>query len=135
MQTYEILDGDGNVINTIVADQSFVDAHFEGRYRAQEMEVGGVAESEPSWVISKHAFIKRVGADYWLDLEDATPSSRDLRKLMLIWNNSSVVDLKNEDIAKGVQIALDPNAPAALRKTAEEVDAVLGVPCQPGEEP
>lgn len=50
MQTYEILDDDGNVINTIVADQSFVDAHFDGRYRVQESDGG--AQFRPSMVIT-----------------------------------------------------------------------------------
>ena len=118
-------------------------SYEEDGFKVQELDsghvireaIGEVRVPEPSWIISKHAFIKRVGPDYWLTLEDAAPASRDLRKLMLIFNNASVINLKDGDIAQGVQIALDQNAPAALRKTAAEVDAVLGVPCQPGEEP
>lgn len=32
MATYQILDGDGAVINTISADGAFVEAHYPGRY-------------------------------------------------------------------------------------------------------
>ena len=33
MPNYEILDASNNVINTIVADASFVEAHYPGQYR------------------------------------------------------------------------------------------------------
>lgn len=35
---YEILNDAGEVVNTIVADQSFVDQHYPGKYR--EVQVG-----------------------------------------------------------------------------------------------
>lgn len=88
-----------------------------------------------SYDISKRAFIKRLGTDYWLDLEDASASIRDLRKLVMLFNNSSYISLKDPDVVAGVTAALNPLMPVQLQKTQEEVDAILETPCQAGEEP
>lgn len=88
-----------------------------------------------SFDISKRAFIKRLGTDYWLDLEDAAASIRDLRKLVLLFNNSTYINLKDPDVVAGVTAALNPLMPVQLQKTQAEVDAILLTPCQPGEEP
>lgn len=50
MHTYEILDDGGKVINTIVADASFVEAHFPGRHRASDAHV--VTPSQPAMVVT-----------------------------------------------------------------------------------
>lgn len=88
-----------------------------------------------SFDISKRAFIKRLTADYWLDIEDAAASIRDLRKLVLLFNNSSYINLQDPDVIAGVSAALSPLMPVQLQKTQEEVDAILLTHCQPGEEP
>jgi hypothetical protein len=88
-----------------------------------------------SYDISKRAFIKRLTADYWLDLEDAAASIRDLRKLALLFNNSSYINLQDPDVIAGISAALNPLMPVQLQKTQEEVDAILLTPCQQGEEP
>ena len=44
---YEILNGDGNVINIIIADAEFVEAHFPGQYRLVEDESLPVPEPAP----------------------------------------------------------------------------------------
>lgn len=88
-----------------------------------------------SFFISKRAFIKRLTTDYWLDLEDAAASIRDLRKLVLLFNNSSYINLQDPDVVDGVSAALSPLMPVQLQKTQAEVDAILLTPCQPGEEP
>lgn len=90
---------------------------------------------QPSFDISKRAFIKRLTADYWLDLEDAAASIRDLRKLVLLFNNSSYINLKDTDVVAGVSAALSPLMPVQLQKTQAEVDDILLTPCRPGEEP
>ena len=99
-------------------------------------ELERVPHSRPAtYDISKRAFIKRLGADYWLDLEDAAASIRDLRKLVLLFNNSTYINLKDPDVVMGVSAALSPLMPTTLQKPQEEVDAILNTPCQPGEEP
>lgn len=90
---------------------------------------------QPSFDISKRAFIKRLGTDYWLDLEDAAASIRDLRKLVLLFNNSTYINLQDPDVVAGVSAALNPLMPVQLQKTQEEVDAILETTCQAGEEP
>lgn len=89
----------------------------------------------PSFDLSKRAFIKRMGADCWLDLEEAAASIRDLRKLVLLFNNSTYINLQDPDVVAGVNAALNPLMPVQLQKTQEAVDAILNTPCQPGEEP
>lgn len=42
---YDILDEHGNVINTIVAELEFVEAHYPGRYRAAD---GGTTPTAPT---------------------------------------------------------------------------------------
>jgi hypothetical protein len=44
---YEILDGDGSVVNTIIADVEFVEAHFPGQYRLVEDESLPAPEPAP----------------------------------------------------------------------------------------
>ncbi len=88
-----------------------------------------------SWEISKRAFIKRLGSDYWLDLEDASVTIRDLRKLVLLFNNSTYINLQDSDVIAGVSAALNPAMPTLLQKTQAEVDAILLTPCQTGEGP
>ena len=88
-----------------------------------------------SFDISKRAFIKRLTPDFWLDIEDSAASIRDLRKLVLLFNNSSYINLKDTDVVAGVSAALNPLMPVQLQKTQAEVDAILLTPCRPGEEP
>ena len=91
----------------------------------------GIADS---FIISKRAFIKRLTSDYWLDLEDAAASIRDLRKLVLLFNNSTYINLQDPDVVAGVTAALNPLMPVQLQKTQAEVGAILLTPCQQGEE-
>lgn len=52
---YEILDEQGNVINTIIADESFMAAHYEHYRKAQEP----VVVPEQSWLIEVPAYLRR----------------------------------------------------------------------------
>lgn len=45
---YEILDEEGNVINTIVADLDFVELHYPGQFRERVEAVSAVPKSEPA---------------------------------------------------------------------------------------
>lgn len=127
MSKYQLADG-----NVILADAEFIQANYPG---AVLLPSEPVSPPAGSFDISKRAFIKRLTPDYWLDIEDAAASIRDLRKLVLLFNNSSYISLKDPDVVAGVSAALNPLMPVQLQKTQEEIDAILETPCQAGEEP
>ena len=45
---YEILDAEGNVVNTIVADLDFVQTHYPGRFREREEVTPPAPEPAPA---------------------------------------------------------------------------------------
>jgi hypothetical protein len=108
MNTFEILDDEGNVINTIVASEDFVEANYPGHYRAVEVAETPEPAPTPRRVLSHFGF----------------------RKLFTL--NEQVI-LDSFDIAEfsavhPVLSQLDPMQKAVLRtavksyETAQEVD-------------
>jgi hypothetical protein len=122
--TYEILDADGNVINTIVADEAFMQAAYpEGNYRVVE-------QPEPEPIpelrrITVGAFFDRFGEQKWPILADTNPSVQAL--------------IKDASVRKWINLD-DPQVLAGLQMVQAaghdiDPDAIINAPIQPNERP
>lgn len=150
---YEILDTDGSVTNTIVADPEFMQANYpDGNYR----EV--VVPPTDTWVITRNALQNRfpittngVSTKYdlaTLFLNDAGYAAElgvtgaqlyDLRSLLITGNNRlgvvSDVDLKAQATIDYINMMTNTAFPEVFRLTASEASAILNTPAADNEKP
>ena len=150
---YEILDTNGNVINTIVADPEFMQSAYpDGNYR----EV--VVPPTDTWVITRNALQNRfpitangVSTKYdlaTLFLNDAGYAAElgvtgselyTLRALIITGNNRlgvvSDVDLKAQATIDYVNMMTNTAFPEVFRLTQAEADAILNTPAADNEKP
>ena len=154
--TYEILDADGNVINTIVADLAFMQANYpNGNYRE-------VPEPVPvpvlTWVITRNAFQNRFpmtsnGVSTKYDLmtlfltdtgyaESLGVTGADLYSLrsMIITGNNRLgvvanVDLQAQETIGYVNMTTNAAFPEVFRLTAAEANTLLTTPAAANETP
>lgn len=122
---YEILDAEGNVTNTIVADPEFVTANYpDGNYR--EMPEPPAPEPTPELRhISVGAFYDRFGDQKWPILSSTDPAVQGLIKDTQVrkW-----IDLDNAQLPAALDMLLAKGFPI-------DKDAVLNAPIQPNERP
>jgi len=113
---YEILDGQGAVINTIVADAAFVEAHYPGHSRLV-IETPEVVVDPAQWLIDVGPFFDRFGAAKMSILASANATVQALVRDLQIrkW-----VDLQRADVAAGIDalIALGVSGVTTTLKTA-----------------
>ena len=122
---YEIIDAQGNVENTIVADEQFMLEHYpEGNYR----QVPGTPVQVPAqpweWLIDIGPFFDRFGTAKIAVLTSADPGVQAILKDTQIrkW-----LDLKLPEVAQSVAY-VGSKVPAV---TAELQDAILNTPVAP----
>ena len=124
---YEILDAQGNVENTIVADEQFMLEHYpEGNYR-QVLDTPDQVPAQPwEWLIDIGAFFDRFGTAKMAVLTSADPGVQAILKDTQIrkW-----LDLKLPEVAQSVAY-VGTKVPAV---TAELQDAILNTPVAPDE--
>jgi hypothetical protein len=154
--TYEILDADGNVINTIVADLAFMQANYpNGNYREVPEPV---PVPVPTWVIPRNAFQNRfpmtsngVSTKYDLmtlfltdtgyaeSLGVTGPDLYSLRSMIITGNNRlgvvANVDLQAQETIGYVNMTTNAAFPEVFRLTAAEASAILNTPAAPNETP
>lgn len=154
---YEILDADGNVTNTIVADPEFMAANYpDGNYR--EVPEPPAPPPEPTWVITRNALQNRfpltsngVSTKYdlaTLFLNDAGYAASlgvtgaDLysqRALLITANNRlgvvTSVNLKAQETIDYMTMMQNPVFPEVFRLTQAEADAILNTPAASNETP
>jgi hypothetical protein len=155
--TYEILDADGNVINTIVADPDFMQAAYpDGNYR--EVPEPPAPPPVPTWVITRNAFQNRFpmtanGVSTKYDLmtlfltdtgyaESLGVTGSDLYSLrsMIITGNNRLgvvanVDLQAQETIGYVNMTTNVAFPEVFRLTTAEASAILDMPAAPNETP
>lgn len=132
MAIYEILDDNNAVINTIIADSDFVDQHYPGKYRLVEAAVEAPAEN---YNLSKRAFKARFPRAKWIAAKQAALASPALADFFEDFELSSYINVKDINTIAAVTAIGDASIPVEFRLIAEEINAVLNVPTQPGEEP
>jgi len=132
MAIYEILDDNNAVINTIIADLEFVEQQYPGKYRLVEAAIETPIES---YNLSKRAFKARFPRAKWIAAKQAALTSPTLADFFEDFELSSYINVKDANTIAAVTAVGDASMPVDFRLTTEEVDAVLNVPTQPGEEP
>lgn len=95
---YDILDGNGNVINTIIATPEFVEQNYPGHYRE-------VIEPPPlplPPVLTKYEFLKRFTSTERKAITAAAVVDEDIADFKLLLDAATDVDCGNEDTIAGV---------------------------------
>lgn len=117
---YEILDAEGNVTNTIVADEAFMQANYPaGNYRVRSEPPA--PEPEWAWYIDIGPFYDRFGATKMAVL---TSTDDGVKAILADLNIRKWVDLKRADVAQALAYvgSVVPSVDAALQ------DAILNTP-------
>ena len=129
---YEILDENGDVVNTIVADLAFVKEHFPGKFR--ELIIPPTPPVE-TWTLSKRAFKARFPREKWIAAKTAAASSPTLADFFEDFELSSYIDVTNPVTVASVTALTAPGTPVEFRLTEAEVNAILNVPAATDELP
>lgn len=123
---YEILNDAGEIINTIVADESFVEAHYPGHYRL----VGPEPEPLIPPVITKVAFRFRLTDDEYVGILAAAKTDVEVAAWVETFNMVTQIDLSNQRTMDGVAKLVAKNL-----LTQDRANHVLTDPVQNNERP
>ena len=130
MRTYVIRDADGEIVNTVVADDAFIQAAYPGRWELAEParpEPAAPAPDPTEWLIDVGPFFDRFGP---AKLAVLSSSDAAVRALMTDLQVRKWIDLKRADVAQGIDLLISKSIPgldAALK------NAILTTPVQPVE--
>jgi len=128
---YNILDDAGKVINTIVADEAFVQAKYPGRYQfvADCREPVQLQIPQPP-VITKVAFISRFTPQEYVGVVGATKTDVEVQAWYDLFQAANVVDLSDQRTVAGINSFVTKNL-----LTQARADAILTDPVQDSERP
>lgn len=124
---YEILDDNGEVINTIIADEAFVEANYSGHYRLVGPEP---APPPPPPIITKLAFRYRMTDQEYVGILTAAKTDVEVAAWVETFNMVSSIDLDNQRTKDGVANLVDKSLLTQVR-----ADEILNAPVQPNERP
>ena len=127
MRTYVIRDANGEIVNTVVANQAFVEAAYPGRWELVEPaqpEPAAPAPDPTEWLIDVGPFFDRFGAAKMAVLTSTDPGVQAILKDTQIrkW-----LDLKLPEVAQSVAYV----GTKVSAVTAELQDAILNTPVVP----
>ena len=127
MRAYAIKDADGEIVNTVVADQAYIDAHFPDAEPVPEPEPAAPAPDPTEWLIDVGPFFDRFGT---AKLAVLSSSDAAVRALVTDLQVRKWIDLKRADVAHGIDLLISKSIPGldAARKSA-----ILTTPVQPVE--
>lgn len=94
---YEILNNIGEVTNTILADQEFIEQHYFGRYR-EVPETDIVINT----TITKFEFLKRFTSDERKAIYAAAKTNSDIEDFKMLLDAAQEVNLAHADTINGV---------------------------------
>lgn len=123
---YEILNDAGEVVNTIVADEAFVEANYPGHY-----VLVGPSENPPTPlapIITKLAFRFRLTDAEYVGILTAAKTDIEVASWIETFNMVSQIDLDNQRTKDGVENLVSKNLLTQMRATE-----ILTAPVQPGE--
>ena len=121
---FEILDDEGNVVNTIIATIDFVEEFYPGHYREQ------YREPIRTWVITKVAMISRFTPQEYVGIVGATKTDVEVQAWYDLFQAASKVDLKDQRTVAGINALVPKNL-----ITQDRADTILTTPAQPNEIP
>ena len=101
---YEILDDNGNVINTIVASEEYVIENYPGHYRE-------VADPPPvyTWIITKLSMISRFTNAEYVGILSAKKTDVTVEAWYDAFYAASQVNLKDQRCIDGVNFLVSKN--------------------------
>lgn len=123
---YEILNDSGEVINTIIAEQSFVEQYYPGHYRLVGPEP--VPYVEP--IITKLAFRYRLTDAEYVGILTAAKTDVEVAAWVETFNMVSQINLDDPRTASGLNMMVSKNLLTEERKTQ-----ILTAPVQDSERP
>jgi hypothetical protein len=123
---YEILDDDGKVINTILADKSFVEKCYSGHYRL----VGPEPEPYVEPIVTKVAFRFRLTDAEYVGILAAAKTDVEVAAWVETFNMVSQIKLDDPRTISGVETLVDKEL-----LTEEREQEILTNPVQPNERP
>lgn len=124
---YEILDDNGDVVNTISADKEFVDAHYPNHYRELE-----VVEPEPyvAPIITKLAFRFRLTDAEYVGILSASKTDVEVAAWQETFNMVTQINLDDPRTKAGLDMMVSKNLLTAERETE-----ILTAPVKANETP
>lgn len=123
---YEILNDVGEVINTIVAEEWFVEQNYPDHYRL----VGPEPQPYVQPIITKVAFRLRMTDAEYIGVLSAAKTDVEVAAWVETFNMVSQIDLDNQRTKDGVANLISKNL-----LTQARADEILTAPVQPGERP
>jgi len=124
---YEILNNAGEVINTILADEAFVEKNYPGHYRLVGPEP---APPPPPPIITKLAFRYRLTDAEYVGILAAAKTDVEVMAWVETFNMVSQVNLDDPRTASGLDMMVSKDLLTEERKTE-----ILTAPVQDSERP
>lgn len=121
--SYQILDDNGNVINTINADQQFVEQYYPNRWVY-------VPDPPPPqiWTITKLAMISRFTNEEYIGILTAKKTDVVVEAWYDNFSASTQINLKEQRWIDSINSLVSKNL-----LTQERADTILTTPAQPNE--
>lgn len=124
---YEILDDNGNVINTINADEAFVEENYPGHYR----EVPFVQPAPiPTWIITKLSMISRFTNAEYVGILSAQKTDVTVQAWYDAFYAATNVNLQDQRTIDGLKFLVGKNL-----LTQARADEILTTPAAQNEVP
>jgi len=127
---YEILNSAGEVINTIVADEKFVEKHYSGCYRLVGPEPAPPPPPPLPPIIAKLAFRFRLTDAEYVGILSAAKTDVEVAAWIETFNMTSQINLDDPRTASGLDMMVAKNLLTEERKTK-----ILTAPVQDSERP
>jgi hypothetical protein len=124
---YQILNDAGEVINTILADEAFVEKNYPGHYRLVGPEP---APPPPPPIITKLAFRYRLTDAEYVGILTAAKTDVEVAAWVETFNMVTQVNLDDPRTASGLEMMVTKSLLTEARKTE-----ILTAPVQDNERP
>lgn len=122
---YEILDDNGNVVNTILAEADFVEANYPGHFRLVGPEPQPPA---PPPIITKVAMITRFTDAEFVGILTAAKTDVEIEGWYARFNAASTINLDDQRTKDGIGLLVSKNL-----LTQERAVTILTALVQPNE--
>ena len=99
----EILNGEDEVVKTIIADTDFADRHYPGQWREAVEEAPSDTQATPETRLTRLQFRSRFTHQEKVGIYQAAEQAVEVRVFIDDVHASEYVDLDNPDVIAGVQ--------------------------------
>lgn len=112
---FDVLDSEGNIINSIIADIGYMEAFYPNRY---------CMRVDPNFLISKSGFINRFSVEEWQAISTSTDAIV-VAVFNAIQDVSEQINLKQSFAKNILQVLVNKNL-----LTTERMNAILETPVE-----